>query len=110
MTQYSSWDDVKRRRREQHPEVTDAEWAQRKQAARLGTEAYVLGHHLRELREMLELSQAQVAASLGISQARVSQIERGEVHNLETMQTYAAGLGAKLTLTLEYQGRTFGAA
>jgi transcriptional regulator with XRE-family HTH domain len=70
----------------------------------------VLGHHLRELREELGFTQAQVAARLGMSQARVSQIEHGEIHHLETMRVYAAALGARVTLTLEYGDRTIGAA
>ncbi|MCX4665525.1 helix-turn-helix domain-containing protein [Streptomyces sp. NBC_01381] len=96
--------------RESQPEVSDAAWEQRKQAARAATEAYVLGHHLREIREEQGLTQAQVAGSVGISQARVSQIERGEIHNLETMRTYAAALGAKITVSIEYGDRIVGAA
>lgn len=39
MSQYSNWADVKRRIREAHPEVSDAEWESRRQAARTATEA-----------------------------------------------------------------------
>ncbi|WP_405818371.1 helix-turn-helix domain-containing protein [Streptomyces sp. NBC_01390] len=52
----------------------------------------------------------QVAASVGITRARVSQIERGDIHNLETMRTYAEALGARITVTIEYGDRTVGAA
>ncbi|MCW2874425.1 helix-turn-helix transcriptional regulator [Actinacidiphila oryziradicis] len=110
MSRHSSWAEVKRRMREAHPEVSEAEWEARRQAARTATEAHVLGHHLREIREEQGLTQAQVAASVGITQARVSQIERGEIHNLETMRTYAAALGAKITVSIEYGDRTIGAA
>ncbi|AKJ11815.1 XRE family transcriptional regulator [Streptomyces incarnatus] len=110
MNRYSNWAEVKRRMRESQPEVSDAEWASRKQAARTATEAHVVGHRLREIREEQGLTQAQVATSLGISQARVSQIERGEIHNLETMRTYAEALGARITVTIEYGDRTVGAA
>ncbi|MGW1915614.1 helix-turn-helix domain-containing protein [Streptomyces sp. NPDC002076] len=110
MNRYSNWAEVKHRMRESQPTVSDAEWASRKQAARTATEAHVLGHHLREIREEQGLTQAQVATSLGISQARVSQIERGEIHNLETMRTYAEALGARITVTIEYGDRTVGAA
>jgi hypothetical protein len=47
---------------------------------------------------------------VGISQARVSQIERGEIHNLETMRTYASALGARITVTIEYGDRKAGGA
>ncbi|EFL40171.1 helix-turn-helix domain-containing protein [Streptomyces griseoflavus] len=110
MSQYSSWAEVKRRIRENQPEVPDAEWESRKQAARTATDAYVVGHHLREIREEQGLTQGQVAASVGISQARVSQIERGEIHNLETMRAYAEALGARITVTIEYGGPSAGAA
>ncbi|MER6747020.1 helix-turn-helix domain-containing protein [Streptomyces fungicidicus] len=110
MSQYSSWAEVKRRIRENQPEVPDAAWEARKQAARTATDAYVVGHHLREIREEQGLTQGQVAASVGISQARVSQIERGEIHNLETMRAYAEALGARITVTIEYGGPTAGAA
>lgn len=51
-----------------------------------------------------------MAEAVGISQARVSQIERGEIHNLETMRTYASALGAKITVSIEYGDRIVGAA
>lgn len=51
MGQYSSWAEVKRRMRENQPDVSDAEWESRRQAARTATEAYVVDHRLREIRE-----------------------------------------------------------
>ncbi|MFE0130375.1 helix-turn-helix domain-containing protein [Streptomyces sp. NPDC059037] len=110
MSRHSSWTEAKRRMRGSQSEVPDAAWEERKQAARTATEAYVLGQHLREIREEQGLTQVQVAESVGISQARVSQIERGEIHNLETMRTYAAALGAKITVSIEYGDRIVGAA
>ncbi|MBZ4014186.1 helix-turn-helix domain-containing protein [Streptomyces purpurogeneiscleroticus] len=110
MSGHSSWAETKRQMREAHPEVTDFEWEARKQAARTTTEAHVLGYHLRMIREEQGRTQAQVAAAVGASQARVSQIERGEIHNLETMRTYAAALGARITLSIKYGDRVIGAA
>lgn len=109
MSGYRRWSEVKRRVREASP-VSDAQWDERKQAAWTATEAHVLGYHLRAIREEQGLTQAQVAASLGISQARVSQVERGEIHNLETMRSYAAALGARITVSIEYGDRRLGAA
>ncbi|NLU66731.1 helix-turn-helix transcriptional regulator [Streptomyces sp. HNM0574] len=110
MSGYSSWAEVKRRRREREPEVSEAEWAERKREARQATEAFALGHHLRELREHLGLTQRHMATVLGVSQARVSQIESGEVRSLETLRAYAAALGARISVSLEYEGRVIGAA
>lgn len=39
MIGYSSWSEVKRVLREAHPEVSDAEWETRKQAARTAADA-----------------------------------------------------------------------
>ncbi|MGP3968417.1 helix-turn-helix domain-containing protein [Streptomyces sp. 6N223] len=110
MTVYSDWEDVKRRMRELHAEISDEEWQAREEAARIATDAYVLGYHLKELREKLGLTGSQVAAKLGMSLARVSQIEHGEIHNLDTMRTYAAALGARITLRLEYDEEAIAAA
>ncbi|MFF0106168.1 hypothetical protein [Streptomyces hirsutus] len=43
MSRYGTWAEVKRRLRVSRPEVSDAEWESRKQAARAATEAYVAG-------------------------------------------------------------------
>ncbi|WP_267129484.1 hypothetical protein [Streptomyces alkaliterrae] len=40
----------------------------------------------------------------------MSQSERGEIHNLETMRAYADALGARITPAIEYGDRTIGAA
>ncbi|RNF84696.1 XRE family transcriptional regulator [Streptomyces botrytidirepellens] len=105
MTGFTSWDEVKRRaeqaRREAHPDVDEAEWATRKEAARLVQEAHLLGHHLRQLRRERGLTQQQAAAQLGITQARVSQLEQGKAVDLAAMRAYAQALGARLTLVLE---------
>lgn len=51
---------------------------------------------LYELRRALERSQADLAASLSISQSAVSQLERGEDIKLSTLRSYVQGLGAHL--------------
>ena len=105
MTGFTSWDEVKRRaeqaRREAHPDVGETEWATRKEAARLVQEAHLLGHHLRQLRRERGLTQQQAATQLGITQARVSQLEQGKAVDLAAMRAYAQALGARLTLVLE---------
>ncbi|MFI0408396.1 helix-turn-helix transcriptional regulator [Actinomadura sp. 3N508] len=98
-----SWRETKAKRRAAQPEVTDEEWAARDEAARYATEAYVLGYHLRELRVARGLTQAEVAKRLEVSQARVSQIERGRIHNMEAIRAYAAALGARVSLVIEWE-------
>lgn len=51
---------------------------------------------LYELRRALDRSQADLAASLSISQSAVSQLERGEDIKLSTLRSYVRGLGAHL--------------
>lgn len=60
--------------------------------------------HLAELRKRRKMTQKQVAESMGVSQARVSQIERGERLELATISEYVAVLGAQLELSAAFPG------
>src|SRR3546814_11010712 len=53
--------------------------------------AEVRAYKLRELREMMALTQTDVAETLSVSQKRVSEIERGQVDftKVETLRRYA---------------------
>lgn len=53
---------------------------------------------LYELRRALERSQADLAASLSVSQSAVSQLERSEDIKLSTLRSYVQGLGAHLRI------------
>ncbi len=70
--------------------------------ARVETDAHVVGFRLKELRMSLGKTQAEVAAVLGVSQPRVSQIESGdpEAMALETLRSYTAALGGRLDVTV----------
>jgi predicted XRE-type DNA-binding protein len=50
------------------------------------------------------MSQVQLAASMGISQPRVSQLERGDVSQMEvdTLSRYVIALGARLRLVADF--------
>ena len=65
--------------------------------------AEVRAYKLRELREMLALTQNDVAGSLQISQKRVSEIERGQVDRtkVDTLRRYADALGGKLRVEVQ---------
>lgn len=73
--------------------------------ARTRTQAYVLGFRLAQLREEIGMSQAQLAESMGISQPRVSQIERGDVSQMEvdTLSRYIMALGGRLKLVADFE-------
>jgi DNA-binding XRE family transcriptional regulator len=55
--------------------------------------AQARGHQLAETRKQLSLGQMQIAATIGVSVARVSQIEHGEVTSLEVIARYVEALG-----------------
>jgi predicted XRE-type DNA-binding protein len=73
--------------------------------ARTRTQAYILGFRLAQLREEIGMSQAQLAENMGISQPRVSQIERGDVSQIEvdTLSRYIMALGGRLKLVADFE-------
>jgi len=62
--------------------------------------AQTRGMQLRELREDLGLTQAQLAASIGVGPRQVSRIERGDLNDVRvgTLRAHAAALGAELSI------------
>jgi predicted XRE-type DNA-binding protein len=72
--------------------------------ARTRTQAYVLGFRLAQLRQEVGLSQAEIAGRMGISQPRVSQLESGDVGQMEvdTLSRYIMALGGRLQLVADF--------
>jgi DNA-binding XRE family transcriptional regulator len=66
-------------------------------------EAQVSGYLLRQLRKSQGLSQEQLAERMGVSQRRVSAIERGKVDRSEvaTIRSYVTALGGELKLVAQ---------
>src|ERR1700734_562411 len=58
------------------------------------------GHQLAETRKQLTLGQKQIAAAMGVSIARESQIEHGEVTSFQVIARYVEALGGRL-ITLD---------
>ncbi|XVS64971.1 XRE family transcriptional regulator [Actinosynnema sp. CA-299493] len=98
-----SWKDVKadKARRDQAA-GRDVEVA--REEAHNRTQAYVLGFRLAQLREQQGLSQSEVAARMGISQPRVSQLERGDVDQMvvDTLERYITALGGRLHVVADF--------
>ncbi len=71
--------------------------------------AEVRAYKLRELREMLALTQTDVASVLEISQKRVSEIERGQVDRtkVDTLRRYADALGGTLRVEVTVGEETY---
>jgi DNA-binding XRE family transcriptional regulator len=98
MSKGSDWRDVKAKAREIDPDRDNPDRVARRARMRAEMLASVSGAQLAEIRKQLGLTQAQLADAAGLSQARISQIENGQVTNLETLRAYVAGLGGHLDI------------
>lgn len=98
MSSASNWRDVKAKAREVDPEWDTSERIERRGRMREQMLASVSGAQLAEIRKQLGMTQAQLAEAAGVSQARISQIENGEVTGLDTLRAYVAGLGGHLDI------------
>lgn len=106
MSEFAKWEDVKARRR-----ATDrrsqAERDAAKEAARERLDAHVRGHQLAEMRKAALLTQQEVADILGVTQARVSKIEAGEVSGIDTIRDYVAAVGGRIEVTATLGSRSW---
>jgi predicted XRE-type DNA-binding protein len=78
-------------------------------AAREEMREAVQAYRLAEIRRALGHSrQADVAALMGVSQARVSKLESGDLSHTElgTLQAYVAALGGQLRVVAEFGSET----
>jgi len=105
MSNTRRWEDVKAEAHRLHPEVADPD---RRAVASAELDAFVAGYHLRELRKSLGMTQAAMAATLGVSQSRISQIETGDIEamEVETLRAYAAALGGRIDVTISVGPRS----
>jgi DNA-binding XRE family transcriptional regulator len=60
------------------------------------------GWRLAEMRKRRSLTQEQVATRMGVSIARVSQIERGDVSTQDVLNRYITALGGTLKLIADF--------
>ncbi|MFE3559145.1 XRE family transcriptional regulator [Streptomyces sp. NPDC059193] len=66
--------------------------------------AVVRAHRLAEVRKRQHATQVQVAEAMGVTQARVSRIENGELERseVETLAAYVRALGGKLKIVADF--------
>ncbi|MFD6528961.1 XRE family transcriptional regulator [Streptomyces sp. NPDC060184] len=66
--------------------------------------AEVRAHRLAEARKRRQMTQKNMASTMGITQSRVSAIERGELSRseLSTLEAYVAALGGKLEIVADF--------
>ncbi|MFJ9244810.1 XRE family transcriptional regulator [Streptomyces sp. NPDC101776] len=87
---------------------TDAE----KDQIQKGAQAMVLAscvHRLAELRKRQHTTQAQVAEAMGVTQARVSRIEKGQLERSEvdTLAAYVKALGGELKIVADFGDESY---
>ena len=103
---FSSWSEVKAKAAAVDPRPA-AERDAAQAAAAERREAYVRGYQLAEMRKSAGLTQAQVADILGVSQARISKIEHGEVSGIDIVRAYVAALGGTLDIVATLGDRSW---
>ena len=87
------WEDTKRRIREINPDWDYPDRVAARERSREELRAEQRGYQLAQLRKGAGLTQAQVAAVMGVSQARVSQIEHGKITEMDAVRAYIEALG-----------------
>jgi DNA-binding XRE family transcriptional regulator len=103
---YSKWSDVKATGRALDPRTGEKQ-AAGKAAAGERREAYVRGHQLAEMRTTAGVTQAELADALGVSQARISKIEHGEISGIDVVRAYVAALGGSIDVVARLGDRTW---
>ncbi|MEV7780333.1 XRE family transcriptional regulator [Kitasatospora sp. NPDC088351] len=101
-----SWTEVWAEAQRLNPELATPEAEAERARMRRETLARIRGYELAELRRKAGLTQREVAGLLGVSQARVSQIEHGQVDSLDNLRAYAAAIGGEVEVTVRQGDRT----
>ena len=103
---FTSWEQVKAKAAAADPR-TPAERNAGQAAAAERRETYVRGHQLAEMRKAAGLTQVQVAELLGVTQARVSKIEHGEISGIDVIRAYVDALGGSLDIVATLGDRSW---
>ncbi len=101
MTRHYRWDTTLSERRQDDPGIDSPA---RRAAARDARNASDIGYHLARMRKQQGMTQAQVAAAMGVSQVRVSRMEHGDIDKMqvESIATYVAAIGGHLRLVADF--------
>jgi DNA-binding Xre family transcriptional regulator len=86
-------------------DLTDADMSR----AREATEDHVRAWHLAQVRAEQDRTQSDLAETMGVSQPRVSALERGELDTvtLSTLRAYVNALGGKLRVVADFGDREY---
>lgn len=79
-----------------------------KEKAHLLTEAKIKGYELQQARKACRMTQKELAAKMGVSQKRISDLENGDIDvmQVDTLRRYIAGLGGTLEVNAVLPGCT----
>jgi predicted XRE-type DNA-binding protein len=105
MTEHYRWETALDQRRRADPGIDDPD---RRAAARDIRNARDIGYHLAQMRKQRSMTQAEVARAMGVSQARVSRMEHGDVEKMqvESVAAYVAAIGGHLRLVADFDQAT----
>ena len=86
-------------------DLTDADMTR----AREATEDHIRAWHLAQVRAEQDRTQSDLAVAMGVSQPRVSALERGELDSvtLSTLRAYVSALGGKLRIVADFGDREY---
>ena len=96
---YRTWDEVKRSFNNDPEAVAQA---------KAEIEAEIAAFHLAEVRKNQHRTQTDIAHQMGVSQKRVSEIERGDLLKTElgTIQRYVEALGGRVRVVADFPGHS----
>ncbi|WP_210581615.1 XRE family transcriptional regulator [Streptomyces sp. GESEQ-4] len=100
-----SWEEVKRRVEEQRRAAgLPVRTAEEKRADMDRLYAEIRAYKLAELRRDQDLTQREIADSMGVSTPRISAIEHGEIDRTEvaTLRSYVRALGGELRVVADF--------
>jgi DNA-binding XRE family transcriptional regulator len=92
---FTKWSDI----RDEHIERVGQEEFEAGKAQML---AEARGWRLAEIRRRRGMTQAQVAARMGVGKSRISQIEKGRVSTRDVLDRYVEALGGRLSLMADF--------
>jgi DNA-binding XRE family transcriptional regulator len=105
-TRYTPWNEVKAKVRALDPR-TDQEINSAQTTAHERLDAMAVGHQFAETRHTVGTTQAELAQALGVTQARISKIEHGEISCIDIVRAYVAALGGTVSLTASLGDRSW---
>ncbi len=96
-----SWREIQAEAEKLNPWLTSEEAQRIADAETARIEAERQGYALSSLRKESGRTQKEVAQIMGVSQARISQIEHGRIDSLELLRSYISAIGGELHLRVD---------